>query len=198
MVSPVEAPKPSGGSILQKLPKLSTSIWLLIIVVLVLIAVVPMVTSYIDSTSAQGPLRDQLSQLQGRYASLQKQLSTPAAQAAQINQLKSDVDAARQVYGTACDSVATSQKLLDMAWDYDITITNVATSTVSGKISGKDYSGTSYVLTMSGQVASFQNYLIAVGNKFASSKPTSITISPATEQGALDKATLTIWIVCNQ
>jgi hypothetical protein len=198
MASPVNAPKPAGGSILQKLPKLSTSIWLLIIVALVLVAVVPMITSYFDATAQQAPLRDRLAKLQMQYAGLQKQLTPQGALTTQVNQLKSDVDAARLVYGNACDSIETSQDLLNIAWDYDVTIISIASSPMTTKIQGKDYSGTSYVLTMSGQVANFQNYLIAVGNKFPSSKAAAVSILPSTTEGLLDQATLTIWIICNQ
>lgn len=198
MVSPVEGPRPSKGSILQKLPRLSTSVWLLIIVVLVLVAVIPMITSYIDSTTAQAPLRDRLAKLQSQYTGLQKQLSSQGALPAQINKLKSDVEAARQVYGTACDGVETSQQLLNLAWDYDITVTSITANAVTTRISGKDFSGTSYVLSMSGQVSNFQNYLIAVGNRFVSSKVAAVSITPAADQGALDHATLTVWIICNQ
>jgi hypothetical protein len=198
MVSPVNAPKPSGSSILQKLPKLSTSVWLLIIVVLVLVAVIPMITSYFDATAQQAPLRDKLSKLQSQYAILQKQVTPQGILTGQVNQLKSDVEAARLVYGHACDGIETSQDLLNLAWEYDVTITSLAASPGTAKIQGKDYSGTSYVLTMTGQVANFQNYLIAVGNKFPSSKPSAVSIAPSTTEGVLDQATLTVLIVCNQ
>lgn len=198
MVSPLDAPKPPGGSILKKLPKLSTSVWLLIIVVLVLVAGIPMITSYFDAAAEQGPLRDRLSKLQSQYAALQKQMTPQGALTGQVNQLKADVDAARLVYGNACDSIETSQDLLNIAWDYDVTISSLAASPVTATIQGKDYSGTSYVLTMSGQVANFQNYLIAVGNKFPSSKPAAVSILPSTTEGTLDQATLTVWIICNQ
>jgi hypothetical protein len=198
MVSPVDAPKPAGGSILQKLPKLSTPVWLLIIVVLVLVAVIPMITSYFDVAAQQAPLRDRLSKLQSQYAGLQKQLTPQGALTAQVNQLKSDVEAARLVYGNACDSIETSQDLLNIAWEYDVNITSMAAAPVTAKIQGKDYSGTSYVLTMTGQVANFQNYLIAVGNKFPSSKAAAVSILPSAAEGTLDQATLTVWIICNQ
>ena len=39
---------------------------------------------------------------------------------------------------------------------------------------------------MSGQVSNFQNYLIALGNKFPSSQPKTVDIKPAEVQGTLD------------
>jgi hypothetical protein len=198
MVPPVDLKKLFVSNITQKLPRLSTPVWLLIIVALVLVAVVPMFTAYIDATSQQVPLREKLSMLRSQYADLQKQLTPQGALTTQINQLKLDVEAAKSVYGDACDSVATSRELINMAWQYDVTITRMQTNPVTEKIQGKSYPGMSYVLNMSGQVANFQNYLIAVGNKFLSSRPYAVTIQPATSEGMLDNATLTVWIICNQ
>ena len=198
MVPPVDLKKPSGSNIFQKLPHLSTSVWLLIIVVLVLVAVVPMITSYMDATSQQGPLREKLSTLQSQYADLQKQMTPQGSVTTQINQLKLDIEAAKSMYGNACDSVETSRELIDLAWQCNVTITSIKATSISGKVQGKDYPGISYVLVMSGQVANFQNYLIAVGDKFPTSRPDAVIINPATVEGMLDHATLTIWIICNQ
>ncbi|RPJ64296.1 MAG: hypothetical protein EHM12_00010 [Dehalococcoidia bacterium] len=198
MVSPVSANKPSGGNIFSKLPRLSTSIWLLIIVALVLIVCVPMVTAYFDSSSQQAALQDRLSKLQTQYAGLQKELTPQGSLTAQVNQLRLDVEAAESIYGNACDSVETSRDLIDLAWQYDITITNISASAVITKIKGKDYAGTSYLITMSGQVSNFQNYLIALGNKFPTSQPTEVEIKPAKVQGTLDAATIKIFVVCNR
>jgi hypothetical protein len=198
MVSPVNANKPSGGNILSKLPRLSTSIWLLIIVALVLIVCVPMVTAYFDYSSQQSALRDRLSKLQTQYAGLQKELTPQGSLTTQINQLRLDVEAAESLYGNACDSVETSRELIDLAWQYDITITNISAGAITNKIKGKDYAGISYAISMSGQVSNFQNYLIAIGNKFPTSEPTEFEIKPAVVQGTLDSATIKIFVVCNR
>ena len=198
MASTSEAPKNVKNSILQRLPKLSTQVWVIIIVVLVLVAAVPMVMTYADEATKQGPLKDRLAKLQSQYADLQKQLSSQASMTVQINALKAEVDATRARYGNACDSIETSKDLIDLAWKYDITIVNLAVASNTVKIQGKDYPGTSYTLTMTGQVANFQNYLTAVGNKFASSQATTITIQPSVTEGMLDHAELTITILCVQ
>ena len=198
MALPVDAQKPSGGGIMQRLPRLSTPTWLIVIAALVLVAAVPMFTTYADETAKQGPLKERLTKLQAQNADLQRQLSSQGSMTAQINALKADVEAARARYGNACDSIETSKDLIDMAWQYDVTIVSLAASPVTTKVQGRDYPGTSYVLTVSGQVSSFQNYLSALGDKFASSQPTDIVIQPATEEGMLDHATLTITMICNQ
>jgi hypothetical protein len=51
VASPVEAPKKAGGSMLQRLPRLSTSVWLIIILCLFLIAMIPMALGYLGQSS---------------------------------------------------------------------------------------------------------------------------------------------------
>lgn len=198
MALPINAQKPPASGILQKLPRLSTPTWLIVIAALVLVAAVPLVTTYLDETAKQQPLRERLAKLQSQNTDLQKQLSSQGSLTTQINALKAEVEVARGRYGNACDSVEASRDLIDLAWQYDITIVNMMSAPVVSKIDGKDYSGTSYVLTVSGQVSNFQNYLIALGNKFASSRPADILITPAAQEGTLDHAALTITVICNQ
>jgi len=62
---------------------------------------------------------------------------------------------------------------------------------------GTDYPVLSYSLSLTGQVANFQNFLIAVGQKLPSSQFTSITISPATVEGELDNASISMQVYCN-
>jgi hypothetical protein len=198
MISASNGTKPSGGGIMQRLPRLSTPVWLIIIVALVLVAAIPMAITYADETAKQGPLRQSLSKLQAQNADLQKQLSSKGSLTTQINALKTEVEAAKGHYGNACDSIETSRDLINMAWQYDITIVSMSANPVKSKIAGKDYSGTSYVLSMSGQVSNFQNFLIALGNRFASSQPADILVLPAVQEGTLDHATLTITVICSQ
>jgi hypothetical protein len=164
----------------------------------VFVAAFPMVTTYADEVTKQVALKDKLTKLQSQYADLQKQLSSQASVTAQVDALKAEVDDTRMSYGSACDSIETSRDLIDLSWQYDVTIVEMTSSAMSMKIQGKDYPGMSYKLSMSGQVANFQNYLTAVGNKFASSQATNIVIQPALSEGVLDHADLTIMILCAQ
>jgi uncharacterized membrane-anchored protein YhcB (DUF1043 family) len=199
MVSPVETQNPKRANILRKLPRLSNSVWILLIIVLVLIISIPMITSYLDQASQQGALRENLFKLQSQYAGLKQQLASQGDITAEISRLKSDADSARRIYGTACDSIETSQQLMDLSWKWDITITTVTTSaTVSKILDRDDYPGTTYVLGMKGQVANFQNYLIELGEKFPSSKIENINILPSSTQGTLDTAIMNIVIICHQ
>lgn len=157
-----------------------------------------MVTAYADEITKQGPLKVRLAKLQSQYADLQKQLSSRASVVAQADALKAEVDDTMLRYGNACDSIGTSKDLIDMAWQYDVTIVSLEGSATTITIQGKDYPGTSYKLVMNGQVTNFQNYLTAVGNKFASSQARNIVIQPSVSEGMLDHAELTIAILCAQ
>jgi hypothetical protein len=197
MASPVESAKTSNG-VFKRLPRLSNSVWLLIIVALVLVVSVPPFMSYIDEQSKQAPLRERLVTLQGQYAALQKQIASQGSLSTEIARLKSDIEVARGAYGDSCDTIEASNSLINLAWQNDITILTMSASSSSAKIQGKDYPGTSYVLSVTGQTPSFQNYMRAVGEKFVSSQTVDIMIQPATAEGMLDHATLTIRMVCGQ
>jgi len=194
----VGSQKGNKSNIFQKLPRLSTAIWLLIVFSLFLIVIVPMLLGFFSEMSNQSMLRGQLTQLQTRYNDLQKQTGSQAALLAEVTALKNDVDKTRLSYRNVDDSIEVSQALIELAWKYDITITNMTMSQTIGKYSGLDYPVLTYVLDMTGQVPSFQNYLLALGSKLPSSQAAGVVITPAVEQGKLDKATLTIKVVCNR
>lgn len=157
-----------------------------------------MITAYLDAKSQEGILRAKLTALNSQYLNLQKQAVPPRSVDAEISKLKVDVEAARSIYDKACDTVETSRELINLAWQYDLIITGIQVNSVKGKIQGNEYQGISYVLNMRGQVPGFQNYLIAVSNKFPASRPDSVTINPAVSEGTLDSAVLTIWMSCNK
>jgi len=111
--------------------------------------------------------------------------------------IKADMEAAKAQYKNVNDNAGVSQILMDLAWDYDITITSMSISKATSKIAGADYPVLSYYLSLTGQVANFQNFLIAIGNKLPSSQFNDVIISPATVEGELDKATLSMQVYCN-
>jgi hypothetical protein len=194
----VGSQKGNKSNIFQKLPRLSTAIWLLIVSALFLIVAIPMFLSFFSELSTQTLLKSQLAQLQTRYNDLQKQTGSQAALLTEVTTLKSDIDKSRLSYRNIEDSIEVSQALIDLAWKYDITINNLTMSQGMGKYSGLDYPVLTYVLDLTGQVPAFQNFLLAVGNKLPSSEAVKVVFSPAVEQGQLDKAAITIRVVCNK
>jgi hypothetical protein len=194
----VGSQKGNKSNIFQKLPRLSTSIWLLIVFSLFFIIAVPMFLGFFSEMSSQTLLRGQLAQLQSRYNDLQKQTGSQAALLGEVTALKVDVDKARLSYRNVEDSIEVSQDLVDLAWKYDVTINAMTMSQSLAKYSGLEYPVLVYMLDMTGQVPAFQNFLLAVGNKLPSSQVASVVISPASDQGKLDKATITIKVVCNK
>jgi hypothetical protein len=194
----VGSQKGTKSSIFQKLPRLSTTVWLLIVFALILIVAVPLFLGFFSEMSTQSLLRGQLAQLQTRYNDLQKQTGSQAALLAEVTSLKSDVEKTRLLYRNVEDSIDVSQDLIDLAWKYDITINTMTMSQSLGKYSGLEYPVLIYTMDMTGQVPAFQNFMLAVGKKLPSSQVASVVISPAVEQGKLDKATVTVKIVCNK
>jgi len=197
VASPLEAPKVTRTNISQRLPRLSTSVWLILILALFLIAMVPMVTGYIEQISQQAAIQLQISLAQSQIDALTAKMASQSSATTEAVKMKADLEAAKLQYKNVGDNADVSQILMGLAWDYDITITSMSVSQAKSKMLGTDYPVLSYSLSLTGQVANFQNFLIAVGQKLPSSQFTSITISPATVEGELDNASISMQVYCN-
>ncbi len=197
MTSNSEAPKKAGSSILQRLPRLGTRVWILIILCLFLVAVIPLATGYTEQAAQQQALRLQISQLQTQYDALKAKMASQPPAAAELGKLKTEAEAAKLLYKNVADNPEISQAIMNLAWDNDITITSMGVSSSKNKILDKEYPVLVYSLSLTGQVASFQNFLIAIGNKLPSSQYTTITITPATVEGELDTASMVLQVYCN-
>ena len=197
MASPVEAPKVAKSSILQRLPRLSTSVWLILILALFLIVMVPMVTGYMEQSSQQSAIQMQINEVQSQIDDLTARITSKSAVSVEAGEVKKELEAARLQYKKIGNNPEVSKILMDLAWDYDITITNMTVSQGVNKILGADYPVLTYSLSLTGQVANFQNFLIAAGIKLPSSQFTSVTINPATIAGELDKASVNIQVYCS-
>jgi len=197
VASPLEAPKVTRTNISQRLPRLSTSVWLILILALFLIAMVPMVTGYIEQISQQAAIQLQISLAQSQIDTLTAKMASQSSATTEAVKMKADLEAAKLQYKNVGDNADVSQILMGLAWDYDITITSMSVSQATSKMLGTDYPVLSYSLSLTGQVANFQNFLIAVGQKLPSSQFTSITISPATVEGELDNASISMQVYCN-
>jgi hypothetical protein len=197
VATPIQAPKKTGNSILQRLPRLSTSVWLIIIFCLFLVGMIPLASGYLAQASKQQALRTQVSQLQTQYDSVKAKMTGQASLSTEVGKLKAEAEAATKLYEEGCDNLVSSQILMDLAWKNDLTITSMSTSPSQGKILAANYPAFTYSLSLSGQVAGFQNFLIAVDKRFPSSMYQNITITPATVEGNLDTASIGIQILCN-
>jgi len=194
---PVEAPKSTTSSIAQRLPRLSTSVWLILILALFLIVMVPMVTGYLDQVSQQAAVQLQTNMVQSQIDALKVKMASQSTVTTGEAKMKADLEAAKAQYKNVNDNAGVSQILMDLAWDYDITITSMSVSQSTAKMAGADYPVLSYFLSLTGQVANFQNFLIAVGKKLPSSQFNDVTINPATVEGELDNASISMQVYCN-
>jgi len=197
VASPVEAPKEVKSNILQRLPRLSTSVWLILILALFLIVMVPMVTGYMEQVSQQSAIQIQMNEVQTQIDDLTARMESQSAISNQAGEVKKELEAARLQYKKIGNNPEVSKILMDLAWDYDITITNMTVTQGVNKILGTDYPVLTYTLSLTGQVANFQNFLIAAGIKLPSSQFINVTINPAKVSGELDKASINMQVYCN-
>jgi hypothetical protein len=175
---------------------LSTSVWLIIVGALFLIAILPIALSYSDEIYRQSALNNRLVELGKQNDVLQGQLTAQTSVDSEISKLSSDIAAQRAIYGNACDSIETTQKLINLAWQYDITITSMSISSGTTPIQGTDYPVTIYALTMNGWVQNFLNFLRDLDKALPSSIANDISIQPAQSQGLPDQATITVTVFC--
>jgi len=197
VASSVEAPKASKSNISQRLPRLSTSVWLILILALFLIVMVPLATGYIEQVSQQAAMQLQINQVQTQIDALNDKMASQSLATTEAARMKADLEAAKLQYRNVGDNPEVSQILMNLAWDYDITIADMSVSQAKSKVLGSDYTVLSYSLSLTGQVANFQNFLIATGKKLPSCQFTSVTITPATVEGELDNASINIQVYCN-
>ena len=183
---------------MERLPRLSTSVWMILIFALFLIIMVPMVTGYLAQTSEQAAVQLQINVLQSQMDALKIKMASQSTVTTEAAKMKADLEAAKAQYKNVDDNPEVSQIIMGLAWDYDVTITSMNVSESISKVSGVEYPVLSYSLSLTGQVANFQNFLIAAGRKLPSSQFTEVSISPATVEGELDNATVSMQVYCNE
>jgi len=172
-------------------------VWLILILALFLIVMVPMVTGYMEQSAQQSAIQMQINEVQSQIDDLTARITAKSAVSVEAGEVKKELEAARLQYKKIGNNPEVSKILMDLAWDYDITITNMTITQGVNKILGTDYQVLTYSLSLTGQVANFQNFLIAAGIKLPSSQFTSVTINPATIAGELDKASVNMQVYCN-
>jgi len=197
VASTTETTTNGKSSILQRLPRLSTTVWILIIVCLFLVAMTPLTMGYLDQASRQQALKLQINQLQSQYDALKAKMASQPSLAAEVGKLKTEAEAAKLAYKDVAANPEVAQVIMDLAWDNDITITTMGVSSSKNKILEKEYPVLVYSLSLTGQVAGFQNFLRAIGQKLPSSEYTAVTITPAAVEGELDTASMSIRVYCN-
>lgn len=183
---------------MERLPRLSTSVWMILILALFLIIMVPMVTAYLAQTAEQAAVQLQTNLVQSQIDALKARIASQSTATTGTASIKEEMDAAKAQYKNVGDNAEVSQIIMNLAWDYDATITSMSVSESNSKVSGAEYPVLNYSLSLTGQVANFQNFLIAAGKKLPSSQFTEVTISPATVEGELDTASISIQVYCNK
>ncbi len=190
-------PSPKKG-LFDKLPRLSTPVWLIIIGGIFVILMVPLVTDLITATSQHYELATRTAQLQSQYNDLMSKISAQSELGDQIKQNKKDLQAIKANYRKISENPEVSQAIVDIAWDHDITVTSIAVAIETSKVTNVEYPVLKYTVSLSGQVANFQNLLIAVGKKYPTCQILRVDITPSQVEGELDKATVVMQILCDR
>jgi hypothetical protein len=183
------------GRFFKKLPKLSNTVWLIIICALFIIAAVPLTITLISEISRQASLKAQLAQLQLQQERMQKSIAAQGTLKIDITRVKTELDAARLAYKKPQDNPEISNILITLAQKYDITVIAMTAKQSSVSIAGSDHPALTYQLQLKGQVAGFQNFIIAVASKLPGSFINSFNILPAPVEGELDGAYITMQVL---
>jgi len=170
---------------------------MILILALFLIVMIPMVTDYIKQVSQQTAIQSQIDQVQSQLDLIQSRMSSQYPAATESAKLKAEVEKAALQYKNVGDNPEVSKIIMDLAWENGVTIVDMNVSQSMNKILGADYPVLGYSMSLTGQVASFQNFLIALGKKIPSCQFTSVIIRPATVYGELDGASINLLVYCN-
>jgi hypothetical protein len=188
----------SKPGVFNKLPRLSTAVWLIIIGGLFVIAMVPLTVNLLNESAQQYILKTRLAQLLTQHEDLKSRLASQTQLTNEINANKKELQALRTNYKKTDQNPEISQAFVALAWDNDITVTSMSIARAAGKIGNTDFPVFTYTLALSGQVPGFQNLLIQAGKRFPTCQITNVSIMPAQVEGELDKATIIIQIFCDR
>lgn len=182
----------------SKLSRINTKIWLIAIIGLFLIVMFPLVTDAIITVSKQHELRSRLAQLQTQHQDLLGKLAAQSDLTAQIEQSRKNLQALKTNYGSISQNLEVSRGITDLAWNHNITVNSIAVTSDKAKVVGLEMPVLRYTLALSGQVASFQNFILALSRKYKSGEILRVDIAPAQTEGELDKCTVVFQIYCNK
>jgi hypothetical protein len=189
MIKPEEPQKKRSS--LSRLPKLSRVSQLMLVVGIFLILFIPLWIIYQQQPAKQAELKATLSNLQ-KILSVQE---TPKGKLeAELKQVDAETETAKAVYPDPDRVPEIIESLLELAElnGIYITQTKVSTSQPADSI-GQILT---FNLNMQGQVPMFQNFLLALYDKFPTHQVKQATFTIAQKEGEKDAASLTIDILC--
>jgi competence protein ComGC len=193
VASPVATTKVNKTGILQRLPRLSNSVWIILILAIFMIIMVPMVTGYMEQLSQQSAIQSQINTVQSQTDALKLKMASQSTATSDAARMKAELETAKLQFKNVDGNAEVSQIIMDLAWDNDITLTLMSVSETKDKLLDVEYPILTYSLTMTGDVpARFQNFLISANadKQLKSCEFRSFIIQPAMVEGELANATI--------
>ena len=190
MIQP-EAPEEKKKGLADKLPKIGRLSQLILLIGVFLIIFIPLLLLNQQQPKKQNELKATLANLNSILAVEE----TPKAKLeAELAQVEAETEAIRATFPSINQSPEIIDTLLEMAElnDIYVTQTKVSSSEPEGAI------GPTLIIqiTLNGQVPKFQNFLLALDNKFPTSQITKLFFTIVGEEGVEDHANITIDILC--
>ena len=189
MVQP--EPPQQKKSFLDRLPRLSRVSQLLLLIGIFLILLIPLLFINQQQVQKQAQLRTTLANLQKALAAEEP----PQAKLQdKLEQLQAQIESAQATYPHPDSTPEILDSLLELAELHDIYVTS--TSVASSQPKEAIGPVITIKLGLKGQVPKFQNFLLALDERFPSAQIEQVSFTIATEEGEEDTATITIEILC--
>ena len=191
MIIPEEPKK--KGNLLERLPRLGKTSLMLLIAGIFLILFIPLAVIYQQQPPKQAEMKHELSLLQ-------KILAVPEtkkeALKAQTKKVEAEAEAALDAFPKLNQSLDIIDELLELAELNDIVITYTATTAPAKDARKATFPELTFEVHLTGQVPKFQNFILAIDDRFPTSQLKTVDIAVAEDEGEEDKAVLKIEISC--
>jgi hypothetical protein len=185
---------------LGRLPKLGRLSQLMLLVGIFLIVFIALWMVHQAQAPKQVDLESRRLILERVLAGSGKQEGSKDKLEAQLSSITAETETASAVFYTQDRGPEIMNRLLELAQLYDISVVKTEQSASDQTITIGDNTVTYQVLTftldLKGQVAEFQNFLLALESKLPTSEIKEVTITVAEKKGEEDTATVNLDVFC--
>jgi len=184
-------------SLLDKLPKLGRASQLMLLVGIFLIVFIPLWVINQQQPAKQVELRHELSLLE---IILQTPTTKKDITEAELKKVEAQEESAKAAFPSPDQNCKIINRLLELAESNDLGVTSVAESTseetVSGDEDATEWPVLTYEIGLDGQIPNFQNFILALDDKFTTCRVEEVVFTVAEEEGEEDTASLKIDVFC--
>jgi Tfp pilus assembly protein PilO len=190
-----DKPAKKTSTILNRLPKLSRLSHVIVLVGVFVVLLGGMLFLINTQSARYAELRSELTSLQ---AILVKPVTEKESIQVKIDKVEAEIESSNEVFPKLEQSTDIVNSLYDLAESNDVVITKASTVMPDLRQVKTSYPALTFTLSLDGQVPKFQNFLLAVGDRYPTSEIRRVDITIADEEGEEDKADITIDVHCYQ